>query len=118
MGKRTDFSELGGAGQRAWSANAPPASVTTAVNDPAVSIQQAPPFPYQWVGRWEPALDDSGAAGTPAPMAVIAGNRTTWVVKRGDLIDAQWRVDAITATSMELTYLPLSSTQKISMAPQ
>jgi hypothetical protein len=47
--------------------------------------------------------------------AVIAGASQTWVVKVGDVMDGQWRVDAIGERQMTLTYLPLKQTQTVSM---
>lgn len=65
----------------------------------------APPFPLAWVGRY---LD-------PAPRAIVAGAAGTWVVAEGDVMDGQWRVDAIKERRMTLTYLPLSQSQTVGM---
>ena len=81
-------------------------------------LPQAPVFPYQWIGRSEPPLDDATSSATPASQkAFIAGPRTTWLVKPGDVIEGEWRVESVTATALQLTYLPLSSPQTISMPP-
>jgi hypothetical protein len=50
-------------------------------------------------------------------MAVVAGPLTTWVVKPGDVIQGQWRVDAIDGSQMRVTYLPLSQSQTVGMRP-
>lgn len=63
----------------------------------------APPFPHAWIGRYD---DD-------AQRAVIAGSARTWVVQSGDVIDSQWRVDAVNAREMRLTYLPLQQSQTV-----
>lgn len=65
----------------------------------------APRFPHDWVGRY---LD-------PQPRAIIASTANTWVVKAGDVLDGQWRVDAIAERQMTLTYLPLDQTQSVAM---
>ena len=48
-------------------------------------------------------------------MAVISGPNNTWVVKAGDVLDGQWRVDTVDAGAVQFTYLPLSQTQTVSM---
>lgn len=63
----------------------------------------------------------SGAVATPVPparpiqRAVLAGPVATWVVKEGDVIEGQWRVDRIQDRTMRLTYLPLQQSQTVSM---
>jgi hypothetical protein len=47
--------------------------------------------------------------------AVILGPRSTWIVKAGDVIEEEWRVDAVLPRAVTLTYLPLSQTQTVSM---
>lgn len=95
----------------AWSAALPPPPpppprITT---DAAPS---APPFPHQWVGRF----DDEPSAGTKAVRrAVISGPVSTWVAREGDVIEGQWRVDQIQERLMRLTYLPLQQSQTVAM---
>lgn len=48
-------------------------------------------------------------------MAVLTSPQNTWVVKAGELIEGQWRVDTVRPTSVTLTYLPLSQQQTVSM---
>jgi len=71
--------------------------------------------------------DTAGTAGTADRSAaaqaseagvvkvVIAGPASTWVLGRGDVIDGQWRIDRISPRAIELTYLPLQSTQTVAM---
>lgn len=66
----------------------------------------APPFPHAWVGRFN---DDR------ALRAVLTGAQSTWVVKAGDVIEGQWRVDEIQDRTMSLTYLPLKQQQTLVM---
>lgn len=65
-----------------------------------------PPLPFSYGGR------------------IIEGDRTTVFlfgpdrnqpVRQGDLIDNTWRVDAINATVMKLTYLPLNESQTLAL---
>lgn len=85
----------------------------------------APPFPHAWVGRFndEPVAMAAGgvtsAASAPASQtvarAVLAGPQNTWVVRAGDVIEGQWRVDRIQDRTMSLTYLPLKQQQTVVM---
>lgn len=118
----------------AWASMAPP---------PPPPVKEAPPppppppmaprFPHAWIGRVNdetvsavtaPASTNAAASGAtaaparpsrPIQRAVLAGPVATWVVKEGDVIDSQWRVDRIQDRSMSLTYLPLQQSQTVSM---
>ncbi len=68
-------------------------------------VPVAPPFPHAWVGRY---VDD-------VPRAVIAGPSTTWVLKVGDVIDGQWRIDTIQERQLGVTYLPLQQALSVTM---
>lgn len=124
---RGSFAPLGEAGNAAWASKLPPPPPPPKPGPPPPPPPPvAPPFPYQWVGRWQepspaPATQaaSSGAASKPVArsldLAVISGPNNTWVVKAGDVIEGQWRVDAVTETTVQVTYLPLSQTQTITM---
>lgn len=116
----------------AWASMAPP---------PPPPVKEAPPppppppmaprFPHAWIGRVNdetvsvaaspaavaPAVSSASAASAPRPIqrAVLAGPVSTWVVKDGDVIEGQWRVDRIQDRTMRLTYLPLQQSQTVSM---
>ena len=68
-------------------------------------VPVAPPFPHAWVGRY---VDD-------VPRAVITGASTTWVLKVGDVIDGQWRIDTIQDRQLGVTYLPLQQALSVTM---
>jgi hypothetical protein len=72
---------------------------------PPPFVPVAPPFPHAWVGRY---VDT-------AERVVIAGPSTTWVLKVGDVIDGQWRIDAITERQLNVTYLPLNQSRSVAM---
>jgi hypothetical protein len=65
----------------------------------------APPFPHAWVGRY---VDD-------VPRAVITGASSTWVLKVGDVIEGQWRIDTIRERQLGVTYLPLHKALSVNM---
>lgn len=106
----------------AWASNAPPPPPPPPPEvAPPPPPPMAPPFPHRWVGRFndEPVLVASGASGastgTGLQRAVLAGPVSTWVVKAGDVIEGQWRIDQIQDRQMRLTYLPLKQSLSISM---
>ena len=111
--QRAAFVPLSDAGRRAWESRAPNPALAS-VADAAAVPPAAPAFPYEWVGRWDEPSADGGA---PSQRIVIAGPRSTWVLKPGDVIERQWRIDAIGPGTVQLTYLPLSQPQTISMTP-
>lgn len=84
----------------AW-APAPPAPEPRAADALA---PQAPAFPHAWVGR---VVDD-------APRAVIAGPQRTWVLRVGEVLDGQWRLDTLGERQLGFTYLPLQQTVLVS----
>jgi hypothetical protein len=62
------------------------------------------------------ASSTSDAAGAqPLQRAVLSSAQATWVVKAGDVIEGQWRIDQIQDRQMRLTYLPLKQSLSISM---
>jgi hypothetical protein len=104
--------EMSAATPSAWAMAVPPAPPAPrqarAVDAPPV----APPFPHQWVGRF----DDDALDGKKAlRRAVISGPVSTWVAREGDVIEGQWRVDQIQERLMRLTYLPLQQSQTVAM---
>lgn len=56
-----------------------------------------PPFPYQWIGR----LDDGRV-----PLALLANHDSSIGARVGDVLDGHWRIDCISAASLQLTWLP------------
>lgn len=90
---------------QAWASQQPPPPppVYAEVAEPAAPM--APTFPHAWVGRY---LD-------PLPKAIIAGPAGTWVIAAGDVLEGQWRIDAIHERRMTLTYLPLDQSQTVAL---
>ena len=91
---------------------APPPSPVVAPSNEPPPPPMAPRFPHAWVGRFN---DESVSNTLPVDRAVVSGPRSTWVVRDGDVIEGQWRIDRIQGRTMSLTYLPLQQQQTVSM---
>lgn len=87
-------------------APAPPPAVAAPANEPPPP-PSAPPFPYQLVGR----LTDG------ASRAVLNNAQRSAVVGVGEVVDGQWRVEAVEPAGLRLTYLPLGLPQFVPFAP-
>lgn len=96
----------------AWAAALPPPPPPPKVDRSAQAEPVAPPFPHQWVGRFD---DEASVGSKPVRRAVISGPVSTWVAREGDVIEGQWRVDQIQDRLMRLTYLPLQQSQTVAM---
>jgi len=99
----------------------PPRVVVANAPPPPPPPPMAPRFPHAWVGRFNDEAVASAASGASAPAprgiarAVLTGPQSTWVVRAGDVIEGQWRVDRIQDRTMSLTYLPLQQRQTVVM---
>ncbi|RZL11474.1 MAG: hypothetical protein EOP40_02460 [Rubrivivax sp.] len=91
--------------RQAWASQQPPLPPPAPAEPTEPAEPVAPPFPYAWVGRY---LD-------PRPRAIIAGPTGAWVKASGDVLEGQWRIDAIDERHMTLTYLPLGQSQTVAM---
>ena len=80
-----------------------PAAVASAADKPV----EAPAFPYTLIGR----LDDGEA------RALLAGPTRSFGVKASDVIDGQWRVDAVPPRGLALTWLPGGIKKILALAP-
>lgn len=105
--------DLAGGRPTAWAGLRPPAPAVSNARPSAPPPPMAPPFPHAWVGRFndEPTSPSAKAVS----RAVLVGSQATWVVRTGDVIEGQWRVDLIQDRSMRLTYLPLQQQQTVAM---
>lgn len=97
----------------------PPPKPMAAADLPPPPPPKAPRFPHAWVGRFNDDVLPAAAGVASVPLAVnravISGPETTWVVRSGDVIEGQWRVDSIQERRMTLTYLPLNQQQTLGM---
>ena len=80
-----------------------PAAAASAADKPS----EAPAFPYTLIGR----LDDGEA------RALLAGPTRSFGVKASDVIDGQWRVDAVPPRGLALTWLPGGIKKTLALAP-
>lgn len=85
---------------------APPPPPQSSVVAPAPP--SAPPPPYQMVGR---LVEGEGAQAVE--VALLTGPSRALSVKRGDVIDGQWRVEQVSASGVSLTWLPSKLPQNI-----
>lgn len=93
-------------GEAAPVAAAPAPPPAAAPAEEAPPPPSAPPFPYQLVGR----LTDG------TTRAVLNNAQRSAVVGAGEVVDGQWRVDAVEPTGLRLTYLPLGQAQFVPFA--
>lgn len=110
---RAEWPALDTQARAAWGEAAPAAVAAPPAPPPAAApvVQappppSAPPFPYQLVGR----LTDG------APRAVLDSAQRSTVVGVGEVVDGQWRVDAVEPAGLRLTYLPLGLAQFVPFA--
>jgi hypothetical protein len=68
----------------------------------------APPMPYQMIGR---VVEGEGARAIE--VALLSGPTKAISVKRGDVIDGQWRVEQVSPGGVSLTWLPAKLPQNI-----
>jgi hypothetical protein len=68
----------------------------------------APPLPYQMIGR---VVEGEGAKAVE--VALLTSPSRALSVRRGDVIDGQWRVEQVSASGVSLTWLPAQLPQNI-----
>jgi hypothetical protein len=66
----------------------------------------APPLPFQFIGR----LDDRDDV-----QVFLQNGEKLYVVRKGDMIDDTYRIVGISATEMNMVYLPLHQSQTLSV---
>jgi hypothetical protein len=102
---RAPWSAVSALGAAAWRGPIQPPTVVrvpsapkavAAKTDIEAATPQAPNFPYTLIGR----IDDG------VPQAMLSGPHRSFGVKVNEVIDGQWRVDAVEPQSMSLTWLP------------
>ena len=104
---RAPWPAIGQLGAAAWrgpsapKVSAPPAPAPTdkavvGKTNPEAVTPETPNFPYSLIGR----IDDG------VPQAMLSGPARSFGVRVNEVIDGQWRVDAVGPQSMSLTWLP------------
>lgn len=110
---RTAWPEADAEARRAWGDIAPPSAAAVATTGspentpPADAEVTAPPFPYELVGR----MTDS------RPRVVLNGAQRSLVLGAGEVVDGQWRIEAIEAGGLRLKRLPDGPSQFIAFPP-
>lgn len=111
---RAAWPEAAAEARRAWGDTAPPALAVASQTAPASTTQAeaeaddaAPPFPYELVGR----MTDS------RPRVVLNGAQRSLVLGAGEVVDGQWRIEAIEAGGLRLKRLPDGPSQFIAFPP-
>lgn len=84
----------------------PPPPARQAARTAARPQPQAPAFPYTLIGR----LDDG------EPQALLSGPMRSFGVKVNEVIDGQWRLDAVGPEGVTLTWLPGSEKKNLIFA--
>jgi hypothetical protein len=83
----------------------PPRQVAAPVAPPAAPM--APPLPFSFFG----SLDEKGLG---RRVFLTKGDQLV-IVKANDVVEGQYRVDRITETAVDMTYLPLNQKQSMSI---
>jgi hypothetical protein len=90
-----------------WQPPAPPAPVPSPA-PPVVLVAPsppvAPPLPFRFLGRYGDA---------DSYIVMLVKGDQLYLVAVGDTIDEAYRVDRVTGTMVELTYLPLKLKQSL-----
>ncbi|MDH0301867.1 MULTISPECIES: hypothetical protein [unclassified Pseudomonas] len=76
------------------------------VTAPVVAAPTAPALPFQFIGR----LDDRDDL-----QVFLQSGDKLYVVRQGDVIDDTYRLDHVSATELNLVYLPLHQPQTLSV---
>ena len=84
----------------------PPAPAPKAGPAPAPPPPVAPPLPFAYIGK---------AAAAGVWEVFLARGEQTYVVRKGTLIDAAYRVESIAPPVITLTYLPLNQVQQLNI---
>jgi hypothetical protein len=112
-GERQPWADVPAAQLAAWQPPALPPPPAPPPQPPAPPPPpMAPPLPYQMIGR---LLEGEGAKAVD--VAMLSGPNTLLTVKRGDVIDGQWRVEQVTPSGVSLTWLPAKLPQNIVFKP-
>jgi hypothetical protein len=84
---------------------AAPSAAPASVQVPAAAGPPiAPPLPFRFLGRYGDGQVQS---------VMLAKGERLYLARPGDTIDGAYRIDAVTAQSVELTYLPMQLKQSL-----
>jgi hypothetical protein len=80
----------------------PPQAAAAAASAPAV--QTAPPLPYRFAGRVRKGAEEE---------FLLSKGDLIFAVKEGDILDGTYKVVAVKADGIELTYIPLGTAERV-----
>ena len=89
------------------SARPPVAVIAANAAAPVPPVPVAPPLPYRWIGR----VEEDGHQ-----RAMLDGPLRTLLVGENEMLDAQWRVEHIGETHIDLLWLPGGVKQQLAFA--
>jgi len=110
--KATPIRDLSPVGDLFSSRSWKPAATLATVTEQAVSVTPvvpaptAPDMPFQFVGR----LHDQGDL-----QVFLQDGEKLYVVRKGDVIDENWRVEGISDVELSFVYLPLHVSRTLSV---
>ena len=102
--QRPDEIRISNAPSREVKTIAMPAQPQDASASSIEAIPQPPPLPFRYLGRVEIDGNES---------AFLQYRDQNLVVKTGDTIAALYRINSMSASSIEMTYLPLNAVQRM-----
>jgi hypothetical protein len=71
---------------------------------PPPPVPTAPPLPFSYVGRYEDAL---------TRLVILTKGERMYTVAEGDVIENMYRIERVTSTMVEMTYMPLNIRQTL-----
>jgi len=86
-----------------WAATTKPVAVNTEAEPPPLP-PQAPPLPFRFLGRYK----DAGQS-----VVFLQYNDQSLVVRQGDTLGEQYKVEKLDGTTLSLRYLPLNQMQSL-----
>ncbi|MDD2742185.1 MAG: hypothetical protein PHV02_07920 [Rhodocyclaceae bacterium] len=86
-----------------WATTTKPVAVNTEV-EPPPSPPLAPPLPFRFLGRYK----DAGQS-----VVFLQYNDQSLVVRQGDTLGEQYKVEKLDGTTLSLRYLPLNQIQSL-----
>jgi hypothetical protein len=89
---------------RQWRAPVKPLAPASVVAPPAPAAPQAPPLPFRVLGRY----DDAGET-----TVFVQHFEQALVLRVGDTIAEQYKVESLQGSTLTLRYLPLNQTQTL-----
>lgn len=76
---------------------------------PVVQAPSVPPMPFQFVGRIHDRSD---------LQVFLQSGEKIYVVRKGDVIDDNWRIERISDVELSFVYLPLHVSQTLSVGSE